>query len=69
MEEWPTSSEKYQKQVPVTQMSINEYRDVPYVQYQDVQVPRCPDYLPMLLKKYSDFGGGKKNNLFQSFVI
>jgi hypothetical protein len=23
----------------------------------------------MMLKKYSDFGGGKKNNLIQSFVI
>jgi hypothetical protein len=22
----------------------------------------------MLLKKYSDFGGGKKNNLIQSFL-
>jgi hypothetical protein len=23
----------------------------------------------MLLKKYSDFGGGKKNNLIQSFLL
>jgi hypothetical protein len=24
-------------------------------------------WFPMLLKKYSDFGGGKKNNLIESF--
>jgi hypothetical protein len=26
-----------------TEISITEYRDVAYVQYRDVQVPRCPD--------------------------
>ena len=26
-----------------TEISSNEYRDVSYVQYRDVQVPRCPD--------------------------
>ena len=26
-----------------TEISRTEYRDVAYVQYRDVQVPRCPD--------------------------
>ena len=26
-----------------TEISSTEYRDVAYVQYRDVQVPRCPD--------------------------
>ena len=29
--------------------------------------PKQIFWFPMLLKKYSDFGGGKKNNLIQSF--
>jgi hypothetical protein len=28
-----------------TEISSTEYRDVPYAQYRDVQVPRCPDTL------------------------
>ena len=26
-----------------TEISSTEYRDVAYVEYRDVQVPRCPD--------------------------
>ena len=29
--------------LPSTEMSSTEYRHVAYVQYRDVQVPRCPD--------------------------
>jgi hypothetical protein len=29
--------------IPSTEMSSTEYRDVAYVQYRDVQIPRCPD--------------------------
>ena len=32
-----------------TEISSTKYRDVSYVQYRDVQVPRCPDTMYMYL--------------------
>ena len=33
----------FSTEISSTEMSSTEYRDVSYVQYRDVQVPRCPD--------------------------
>jgi hypothetical protein len=33
-----------------TEISSTEYRDVAYVQYRDVQVPRCPDTFERSIK-------------------
>ena len=46
-----------------TEISSTEYRDVPYVQYRDVQVPRCPDTPVIYLRfgRHIDLYGGPKN--------